>query len=88
MFQAQLLGILYREDFRFHHPASPQHHLQQVSASMVAMEVTEQFKRGYPTAGNVTMAEEGGPSLAPLPMLQVWSAAQQRTPAAPHKDSS
>ncbi|MBC8674392.1 hypothetical protein H2136_20860 [Aeromonas hydrophila] len=33
------------------------------SASMVAMEVTEQFKRWYPTAINVTEAEKGSRGL-------------------------
>lgn len=60
VFQSQRFGIQYSEDFTI--PASLQHHLQQVSASasMVAMEVTEQFKRWYPTAINVTEAEKGG----------------------------
>ena len=59
VFQVQLLGIQYTEDFTI--PASLQRHLQQVnaSASMLVMEVTALFKQWYPTTGNVVMAEEG-----------------------------
>ncbi|HFK2927231.1 TPA: hypothetical protein ACGY8I_004477 [Aeromonas hydrophila] len=64
VFQSQRFGTQYSEDFTI--PASLQHHLQHhlqqvsASASMVAMEVTEQFKRWYPAAGNVTVAVERG----------------------------
>ncbi|HAT2580528.1 TPA: PAAR domain-containing protein [Aeromonas hydrophila] len=60
VFKVQRLGVQYTEDFTI--PASLQQHLQQVnaSASMAAMDVTEQFKEWYPSLGGVVVAEDGG----------------------------